>query len=294
MDPRSTNAWRLLASVASRSKGIATRRELLAAGLSATQIKSRVRSGALIPEYPGVYRVGHRAPSVEASYLAAVKACGEGAVLSGMAAAYIWGLVPGGPPPPEVSGPTKRRVRGVRTRRRRFAPGETGIRLGIPITSVSVTLVDLAALLPLQALSRACHEAGVRYRTTPRQVASALQSRPNARGAAELRRILAGDEHIVLSRLESKFLEVLRAHDLPLPRTNRVAGGRYVDCRWSAQRLTVELDSFRFHNSRHAWEADRHREREAYARGDQFRRYTWADVFEQPHLMLRELRALLA
>jgi hypothetical protein len=67
-----------------------------------------------------------------------------------------------------------------------------------------------------------------------------------------------------------------------------------VDCRWPAQRLTVELDSYRYHRSRHAWENDRRREREAYARGDQLRRYTHGDVFERPAAMLQELRALLA
>jgi len=53
-----------------------------------------------------------------------------------------------------------------------------------------------------------------------------------------------------------------------------------VDCRWPEQRLTVELDSYRFHNSRHAWEADRKREREARAPGDDCRRFTYGDVFE--------------
>jgi hypothetical protein len=66
-----------------------------------------------------------------------------------------------------------------------------------------------------------------------------------------------------------------------------------VDCRWRDQQLTVELDSYRYHSSRHAWEQDRHREREARARGDEFRRYTYGDVFEHPRLMLRELRRLL-
>src|SRR5207247_2961603 len=36
------------------------------------------------------------------------------------------------------------------------------------------------------------------------------------------------------------------------------------------------LDSYRFHHSRHAWEQDRRRDREARARGDELRRYTWA------------------
>jgi hypothetical protein len=67
-----------------------------------------------------------------------------------------------------------------------------------------------------------------------------------------------------------------------------------VDCRWSAHRLTVELDSYRYHHTRHAWEQDRRRAREARARGDEFRRYTWGDVNEDRRLVLAELRALLA
>jgi hypothetical protein len=57
--------------------------------------------------------------------------------------------------------------------------------------------------------------------------------------------------------------------------------------------VTVEIDSYRFHNSRHAWEQDRCREREAYARRDELRRYTYGDVMERPGPMLRELRVLL-
>ena len=75
---------------------------------------------------------------------------------------------------------------------------------------------------------------------------------------------------------------------------NRAASGRRVDCRWPDLRLTIELDSYRFHNTRHAWENDRRREREARARGDDFRRYTWADVVEAPGPIVTELRAVLA
>jgi hypothetical protein len=66
-----------------------------------------------------------------------------------------------------------------------------------------------------------------------------------------------------------------------------------VDCRWPDLQLTIELDSYKFHHSRHAWEQDRRREREARARGDEFRRYTFGDVFEDRAQMLTELRALL-
>ena len=283
-----------MARVASHAHGVTTRGELLAAGLTAQQIRHRVRTGALIREYPGVYRVGHSAPSVEARYMAAVKACGDGAVLAGRAAAHLLSLLRGPAPPPEVITPRERRIDGVTTRRARRLDSRDVTRWkGIPVTTVPRTIVDLAGDLDLDALSLACHEAGVRYGTTPSAVEAVLARRPNSPGAAKLRVVLRGDVNVTMSKLESRFLSLLKEAGLPVPVTNRPAGGRRVDCRWPARRLTVELDSYRYHHSRHAWEQDRRREREAHARGDEFRRYTYGDVFEHPRLMLRELRELL-
>ena len=153
--------------------------------------------------------------------------------------------------------------------------------------------MDLAAALKVDDLGRACHEAGVRYGTTPADVEAVLAQRPTAAGAAKLRRVLRGEVHVTLSALERRFLALLRTRGLALPRTNRPAGGRRVDCRWPDLGITVELDSYQYHGSRHAWERDRHREREARARGDEFRRYTYGDVFDDPRLMLAELKDLL-
>ncbi len=69
--------------------------ELLEAGITPEEIAHRVRIGGLIVELRGVYRVGHRAPSVEARYMAAIKACGAGARLSGLAAAHLFELLRG-------------------------------------------------------------------------------------------------------------------------------------------------------------------------------------------------------
>jgi very-short-patch-repair endonuclease len=222
-----------------------------------------------------------------------VLACGEGACLSGRAAAHLFGLLKGHAPAPEVTAPLKRRVAGIRVRRATIDRPDRAFHRGIPVTAVPRTLTDLAAERPLDALARACHEAGVRYRTTPANVKAVLERRTRCRGAAKLRLVVSGDAHVTLSALERRFLELLREHGLELPRTNRPAGGSHVDCRWPQRRLTVELDSYRFHHSRHAWEQDRRREREARARGDDLRRYTWADVFEEPAQTVGELRALL-
>jgi very-short-patch-repair endonuclease len=294
MEQQDRRVDRVIAEIATRSHGVVTRKTLLGKGVSQTQIRERLRKGSLLREFPGIYRVGHRAPSLEARYLAAVLACGDGALLSVRPAGYLWGLLKGSAPPPEVLAPTERRITGITVRRARPPfPEDATTRRGIPVTTIPRTLVDLAGVLSQDSLARAVHEAEVLHGTRPDQVELALARLPSSRGARLLRRVIHGDVRVTLSRLEAAFLARLRDAHLALPETNRPAGGRRVDCRWPGRRLTVELDGYRYHGSRHAWDLDRQREREAYARGDRFRRYTWSDVLEDPRLMMAELRGLL-
>src|SRR5688572_28636647 len=104
--------------------------------------------------------------------MAAVLACGPGALLCGRAAGHLLGILKGRPPAPEVATPGKRHVKGLKTRRSRLAVHS--LWRGIPVTSVPRTLVDLAAELDEEDLARACHEAGVRHHTTPAQVEALL------------------------------------------------------------------------------------------------------------------------
>src|SRR4051812_30973379 len=107
MPPLGGTVEQELDRIARAAHGVVTRRQLLAVGVTVDEIKHRLRTGALLREHPGVYRVGHRAPSVEARYMAAVRACGERALLSGRAAGHLLGLLRGAPPAPEVTAPTR-------------------------------------------------------------------------------------------------------------------------------------------------------------------------------------------
>jgi hypothetical protein len=226
--------------------------------------------------------------------MAAVLAAGDGALLAGRAAAHLMRLLKGAPPPPEVVANTEKLIKGVTAHRSRMLGERDGTKYrGIPTTTIARTLVDLAAVLPEQALARAYHEAHVLYRTQPEDVEAVLELRPRSKGAAVLRRILRGDTRITLSRLEDRFLKVLRDNNLELPTTNKRIGGRFVDCRWPHRALTIELDSYRYHSTRHAWEQDRKRERQARARGDDFRRFTWDDVSGNVRPLVRELRPII-
>lgn len=294
MRPEGRTVERELARLAGDAHGVVTREEMLAAGITLAEIKWRVGTGALLRVHRSVYRVGHRAPSVESLYMAAVKAGGFRAALCGRAAGHLLGVLKGSPPAPDVITATDRRIAGVRTRRSRgLGAGDVMTWRGIPVTSVPLTLVHVAAVLAIDELALACHEAGIRHGTSPDEVEAVLSRWPTSPGAGRLRRVLHGDVPVTLSTLEARFLALLRKAGLPAPQTNRRVGGRRVDCRWEAQRLTVEIDGYRYHRSRHAWEQDRRREREARARGDEFRRYTYGDIVEDPRFMLAELCALL-
>src|SRR4051794_10338626 len=138
-------ADQIIARIAASQHGVVTRAQALAAGLSRRSIANRLDKGSLIRVHRGVYRVGHMAPNVNATFIAAVYACGDGAVLSGRAAAHLLGLVKGARPDPEVTAPGERIVVGVATRRSREI--EAMLWQNIPVTTVARTLVDLAESL---------------------------------------------------------------------------------------------------------------------------------------------------
>lgn len=296
MSDQDGTADQILAEIATEAHGVVTRRELLVAGITKDQIYARFHAGSLHCQYPGVYRVGHTAPNLQANYLAAVRACGDGCLLCGEPAGVLLELIMRKEPPePQVLARSQRCIPGITIHRARRGPGiDRWVYRDVPVTSPARTLVDLAAVLSEYELGKACHEAGFRHGTTPAQIEEILVRRPGSKGAGRLRRIIHGDTPLVLSQLERRFIGALRREGLPLPRTNYPTGGRRVDCRWPKQRLTVELDSFTFHNSRHSWERDRERERAARARGDEFRRYTYEDVTRYLSRTLADLRDLLS
>ncbi len=214
------------AGIARRQHGRVTRRQLRDAGIDDDRIDRWIADGRLHRVHYGVLAVGHVAPSSDADYMAAVLACGAGAVLSHRAAAHKLRLLPGGPPQPEVTVPTTagRRRAGI-TIHRGAAPHPLDVAIldAIPMTIVPRVLIDLAPSSPPEQLARMCHEAWVRHRTTPHQVERCIARNPRKPGIRKLRIAIGAD--VLLSELESAFRKLLRRHRLPLPRTNIDHGG---------------------------------------------------------------------
>jgi predicted transcriptional regulator of viral defense system len=80
-----------LSHLASVQHGVVTRGDLASLGFGRRQIERRAADGRLVRVHQGVYAVGHAALSREGRWMAAVLACGEGAVLSHRSAAVCWG-----------------------------------------------------------------------------------------------------------------------------------------------------------------------------------------------------------
>ncbi|HEV2776716.1 MAG TPA: hypothetical protein VGV90_14065 [Solirubrobacteraceae bacterium] len=220
--------------------------------------------------------------------MAAVLAGGPGAVLSHHAAAYLLKLLRGLPPRPEITITTadRRRPGIVIHRVGALHPRDVCVVDAIPMTTVPRVLLDLAPSLEPADLTRACHEAWVHHRVTPEIVEGCIARNPHKKGAAKLRRALGSD--VTLSKLEDLFLALLKAHGVPLPRTNIDVRGDKVDCHWERHGLTVELITFRYHATRHGFETDNERRRRS-----RHVPYTYGDIVERAHATVADLRQRL-
>ena len=164
--------------MAAEQWGVLSLNELLACGLSEDGVSRRVASRRLLRVHRGVYAVGHDGLSMRGRFLAAVKACGDGAVLSHVSAAALWDLLPYDEDrPPDVIARGPRRIAGINTRRSNHPPPT--IRYdNIPVTTPARTLADLSSMLPFKTLRRAAREALALKRITPKDLEGTKLGRP--------------------------------------------------------------------------------------------------------------------
>ena len=73
-----------------------------------------------------------------------------------------------------------------------------------------------------------------------------------------------------------------------------VVGPYLVDFLWPAESRVVELDGYRFHRGRSAFEADRARDLELRRRGYEVVRLTWRQLEADPARIAAAIRALLS
>ena len=214
--------------------------------------------------------------------MASVLACGKGAALSHSSAGELWGMLRVRRPPspaavdvdPHVtvtSEAGRRRPGIVIHRSRTLVPSEVTLRLNIPVTTPSRTLVDLRRTFPRSQFAAALREA--EFLKLP--IHQSLQ--PDG----------------TRSELESRFLALARRHRLPRPEANVRVGSFTVDFMWPAERLIVEVDGWASHGTRTAFEDDRARDLKLTLLGYEVVRFTWRQLREDHAAVAVALRELL-
>lgn len=286
---------RRIEELATRQYGVVSRGQLLALGLSPNGITRRHARRDLVRLHQGVYAVGHRRLTSQARELAAVMACGPGAVVSHRTAASRHGLLRLASPRIEVSVPRGRRSRnGIVVHRPRVLDDEDrGTVEGIPITSVARTIVDLASGEDVGRML----DAGERTRTLDvGAIERTLERLPRQPGRRRLLRLLVKyrpEPAFTRSEAERRFLVLCRRHRLPTPQVNLWVEGYEIDFFWADAALAVEMDGAAFHRGTRAFHEDRRRDRALLAAGIQTARITWDDLREPTRLAaeLREIRS---
>ncbi|MBS1880931.1 MAG: type IV toxin-antitoxin system AbiEi family antitoxin domain-containing protein [Actinobacteria bacterium] len=261
-----------VARIAARQHGVVTIEQLKTAGFDKSAVARRVKAGRLYRVHQGVYAVGHSSLGPEGRWMAAVLACGPGAVLSHASAAQLWGFLRPAGGPVDVSLPTRagRRKRArIRVHRpRALGPRDVSRRSEIPVTTPRRTIRDL-------------------YRSDPGLARRAAREAQHAGFQVTTDR--------TRSDLESDFLAFRRRHDLPPPEINvrvgdETVGHFTVDFLWPAVRLVVETDSYDYHRGDVSFEDDHERDLALRHLGFVVLRYTGRQLERQGPLIAAEIR----
>jgi hypothetical protein len=272
-----------IAEPAERQWGVVSMAQLRDMGLGARAVQQRAGAGRLRRVHRGVYAVGHGILRREGRWMAAVLACGPGAVLSHRSAAACWELLPSAASLIDVTAALSRAgVPGIRLHRSRSLDArDTTSHRGIPVTTVSRTLLDLAASIRPERLERALAQAQ-RLELYDHRAITDLIARSNGhRGRGVLARAISReDPKWTRNDYEASFLALVRDAGLPEPLVNLPLTAPdhprlEVDLCWPTHRLIVELDGWETHRTRAAFEADRRRDAALQAAGWRVVRFTW-------------------
>ena len=294
MDAKLDTPDRAASKIAARQHGVITRRQLEDRGLGSKAITIRVRKGQLNRIHRGVYAVGDRGPSWHGRWMAAVLACGEGAVLSHGSAASLWGLLKPIDGPTHVSTPStsgRSRRPGIHLHRAPSlaepspSPSSTwqgGGRRGrlltthrddIPVTSVARTIEDLriTSYVPAHLIRRATRQAELKdYR---------LDGIKTDRTRSDL---------------ETAFLALFAFHRISPPEVNQKLGRYEVDFLWRRERLIVEADTWTYHRGSVAFEDDPVRDLDLRQQGYAVLRFTDEQLESEPERIAADIRRDLA
>jgi predicted transcriptional regulator of viral defense system len=287
---------RELALLADRQHGVVSHANLIDLGFKPGAIKRRTEAGRLFAVHRGAYAVGRSALDRRGRWMAAVLACGDGAVLSHRSAATHLGLLRSRPSNVDVTSRHGRAGRvGITLHECQIEDDEVTVRDRIPTTSPARTLFDLSECVPGDRLKAACEEADRLGLLEMKELEQVVERGWGRHALKPIRPILADASYPEKTRspLEGAFLAFCHDRQLPTPVANTEILGYEVDALWPARRLVAELDSWAYHAHRAAFERDRARDASLLLAGYRTIRVTHRRLHEEPATLADEIRTLL-
>lgn len=294
---------RALDSLLVEQAGVISRDQALALGLSARQIDRRVAEGRWLRAFPGTYRLRAVAPTPEGEVRAAALWLPD-AVLLGSGAGFWWDIVDTPPARWEFL------IRGVahltphhRVRVRRCFVDDRDVtsRRGLAVISR-----PLAVLRTAVEMERERRGAGItlidrvkqRRLVTEMDLARAFRRNCGTWGTTTMRWLLertGDDAHSELERLAVSLLRAAGITNFKPNLTIRLGNGRKteIDIAFRRERIAIELDGFAYHSTPDAHRVDLRRMNDLLADGWRVRRFTFADLVEDPEAFVRTVRQLL-
>lgn len=289
---------RAIAELAGSQDNLVTRDQLLAIGLGRGAIAHRLSTGRWQRVHPGVYLVAPAPLDPRARARAALLACGADAVVSHTAAARIWDILPDDEAvhvtvPGRNAGPRQ----GVCVHRTAALHHEdTATRDRLRPTSPARTICDLAGTVTTREAEAALAEAHVQRLVTDRQLHAVIERTPTLKGSAAIRALLRAELETgyTRSRAERAMVRLTRAAGLPRPLVNQRLFDYLADFVWPQQRLVVEVDGYRYHGHRAAFERDRRRDQVVVSSGYRVLRITWRQLRDEPLFVMARLAEAIA
>jgi hypothetical protein len=282
--------------LATQQHGVISTRQLDGLGYSPSSAAKAAKAGRLERIHRGVYAVGHEPLTWHGRCLAAALAASP-AVASHLSAGWLMGVLRNRAGTIHVTAPTARRAR--RDFVVHYADLSTRDRTvvdDIPVTAFPRTALDLAAMLSRSGFERVLERAEERKLFDLTLMQEMLDRAGHHPGAGVMRRALAiysEDPAFVRSKLEGRFLELVKAAGLPQPSMNFNVAGFELDAYWERERFTVELDIYETHGTRGAFERDRLRQEDLKLIGVEMVRVTGPRLKREPRAVIERVAALL-
>ncbi|MGH3616006.1 MAG: DUF559 domain-containing protein [Pseudonocardia sp.] len=274
----------------SRQAGVISRAQAIAAGMSADAVDHRLRTRRWRPLHPRVYLVGGHRYDDEVRVRAAVLWAGDGAVLSGAAAAWWHGMVERAPATVGVTVSRRRYPRprpGVAVRRRELVAADVTNRRWVAVTARSLTVLEAAVELggPGSLLLDRALQLWVPFPEAYQAYCRNLGSH----GSSSAGRLLVAAADRSASVAERLLVRMLREAGTTGWQCGFPAAGHKIDIAFPVARVAIEVDGWAWHMDAERTQADKRRQNALVRAGWTILRYTWHDLAGRPRLVIAEI-----